>query len=243
MTKRFVEGNLLFEFDGARWTTLLRWDRHPDYLNRINGTYRGKAVDFVGILDDKVPFLIEVKDFREHARDPEKTLSPQQEFELKIRTTVAGLFGLRRQRPPGESVVVFKALHDYWKPRLVLWQEDAPPRPRDVSRAVRLAGSSAGVLRDQIKKQLRWLEADTFVTSSVEGDYPTVVPGLVVKKLPPERKQKAEELVEILQGLNKTISQELRWKIDDCETEAELDDLIARAPTVRDPWNLFKHRG
>jgi hypothetical protein len=243
MSGRFVEGNLLFEFDEARWTTLLRWDRHLDFLNGMKHAEHGKAVDFVGILDGKVPFLIEVKDYREHSRGPEKSLNPQDEFELKIRSTVAALFGLRWQEAPGGAIAVFKKLHDSRRPRLVLWQEDAQPQPRDVSRAARLAGSSAGVLRDQIKKKLRWLDAETIVTSCEERNYPTVVPGLVVKKLPPERKQKAEELVEILKGLNKTISQELRWKIDDCETEAQLDDLIARAPTVRDPWNLFKHRG
>jgi hypothetical protein len=182
MSRRFVEGNLLFEF-GERWTTLFRWDRHPDYLGGMGKTHGGKGVDFVGILDERVPYLIEVKDFRYHMRDPEK-ISPQHEFELKIRATVAALVGVRWQEPPRECVVAFEALRASRRPRLVLWQEDARPGHGGGPQAARLGGSSAAVLTDQIKKNMTWLDADTIVTSSADDEYHKAVPGSRCQALP-----------------------------------------------------------
>lgn len=237
MSARFVEGNLLFKF-GDRWTTLFRWDRHIDFINGMARTHEGKAVDFVGVFDRRVPFLIEVKDFRLHARNEGK-IRIEHEFEMKVRATVAALLGTRWQEPPAECVAAFEAFRASRKPRLVLWHEDAPPERRDAPQAARLGGSGAGLLRDLIKQNMSWLDAETIVTSLAGGHS---LPDVEVESLPPGRKRKAEDVVAILEGRRMRVPQEVRWQIDDCETEDELDSLIQRAVTVLDPWRLFSHR-
>jgi hypothetical protein len=59
---RIEEGYLAFEF-GERWR-VLKLDEHQYYRKHIGKIDETKAVDFVGIFDDKKLYFIEVKDFR-----------------------------------------------------------------------------------------------------------------------------------------------------------------------------------
>ena len=61
---RFEEGVLAFEF-GERWK-IFKLDEHSDYRERIGKIEGTKAVDFLGILDERELYLIEIKDFRQH---------------------------------------------------------------------------------------------------------------------------------------------------------------------------------
>lgn len=238
MTKRFVEGNLLFKFDDDRWKPLFRWDKHAEYRNGMkDATWRGKAVDFVGVLDRKVPFLIEVKDFRDHARNEDK-MSIEHEFELKVRSTVAALFGLHRRKPRSECAEAFEALRSKEQVRLVLWQEGALERPRH-HRSTPSGGDFAGTLSDRLKRTMRWLDADTIVMSS-SSNYRRF--GLEVDNLPPSRKQKAEEVVAILKERALEVPPDIGDRIEGIEREDELDALIERARTVRVAWKLFSDR-
>ena len=126
MSARFVEGNLLFEF-GALWTKVFRWDRHPAYLDGMGRSHEGKAVDFIGILEDRLPYFIEVKDYRGHTRVDSK--GPlEHEFELKFRGTAAALLGAHcREKKDEECIRVFEALIKSQKPWLVLWLEENGP--------------------------------------------------------------------------------------------------------------------
>src|SRR5215213_1393684 len=118
-----IEGNLLFDFD-ERWTLLSHWDRHDAYHRGIRRCEAGKAVDFIGVLDGKLPFLIEVKDFRIFERNPTK-IPLAKEFERKVRDTVAALAGAHCHDRAGDCVQIFQALMKTREPRLVLWHETA----------------------------------------------------------------------------------------------------------------------
>jgi hypothetical protein len=238
MNTRFVEGNLLFEF-GDRWTSLFRWDRHPEFTRGMAKTHGGKAVDFIGIYQAR-PFFIEVKDFREHARAPDKE-PLEYEFELKVRATVAALFGLR-WGDSGNCLKAFEALRASHMPSLVLWHEEAQPARRKGPAAESDSRAAAAMLTDKIKKNMNWIEARTIVTSSSDHNYRLAVPDVEVTSLPSGRKKKAEEVVETLEARGKSVPNEVRWQIEDCLDLADLDRLIERAGKVSHASKLLSDR-
>jgi len=61
---RIEEGDLAFDF-GDRWR-VFKLDEHRDYRERVGKLEGTKAVDFLGVLDERELYLIEVKDFRGH---------------------------------------------------------------------------------------------------------------------------------------------------------------------------------
>jgi hypothetical protein len=89
-----------FEFDDA-WS-VVKWDESRWYLDgicKLNGELDGraegsKAVDAVGVRND-VPYLFEIKDFRGAAIENKARQLEELPLEigLKVRDTVAGLFG------------------------------------------------------------------------------------------------------------------------------------------------------
>ena len=70
---RIEEGFLAFEFDN-HWR-IFKLDEHRDYRERIGKLEGTKAVDFLGILDERELYLIEVKDFREYRIENKDRLS------------------------------------------------------------------------------------------------------------------------------------------------------------------------
>jgi hypothetical protein len=181
MSRSFVEGELLFEFDEL-WEPITSWDKHPAYQNGIREMDKGRAVDFIGVYDDKFIYLIEVKDYRLHKR--KKVESPLTEFELKVRNTVAGLVGSgRREHYSSECLPYIEALLKPQKFKLILifWIE----QPRfsgmpDATRRKRLA-AGAGIAMRQAKTRVKWLDARAFNVS--QDDYKPWVPGLTIKNL------------------------------------------------------------
>lgn len=91
MTVSLTEGRLTFEFPADDIAT--QYDGWSFYRNQFNGCFGGtKAVDFVYV-DAKTLWLIEVKDYREHARTKIEDLGD--EVAHKVRDTMAGLLAAR----------------------------------------------------------------------------------------------------------------------------------------------------
>ena len=222
----FIEGNLLFRFD-ERWSCLSHWDRHDAYYRGIRRCESGKAVDFIGVLDRKVPYLIEVKDFRIHERSAAK-LSLPCEFERKIRDTIAALAGTHCHGKPPDCADVFQTLIKTRKPHLVLWRETA-----DIFSRTHLSENS--ILLAEVKRQLQWINSVPYVTSRMirDGD----LPGLKVSDLGPER---LAHLNELLQAIEDGIcrgqfrrDEKAIWKIKDTLEIVTLDRIFSRVSTAR----------
>lgn len=81
------EGALTFTFPATGMAS--KYDECSHYRNQFQQTCgASKAVDIV-FVEDGVAWLIEVKDFRQHARL--KTIELPEEIAIKVRDTVAGL--------------------------------------------------------------------------------------------------------------------------------------------------------
>lgn len=94
---RFKEGFLDFVF-GERWQ-ILKLDEHKDYRLRIGKLESTKAVDFIGILDQKELYLIEVKDLRgDRIANKDRLLKGQLAIEIaqKVKDSVACIVGAYR---------------------------------------------------------------------------------------------------------------------------------------------------
>jgi hypothetical protein len=154
---RFEEESLAFDF-GERWQ-VTKYDATEDYRHRleiINGT---KAVDFVGVLDGRKLYLIEVKDFRTF-RIENKTRLQSGELAQKVRDSVAGLIGFYRTKP--ETWQHYgELLRNINKPvKVVLWLEhDLPAHPIQRKKAL------ASVQANLFKQKLTWLTSRVLVCS------------------------------------------------------------------------------
>ncbi|WJJ92609.1 hypothetical protein [Neopusillimonas aromaticivorans] len=91
MTISLTEGRLTFGFPADDIAT--QYDEWSFYRNQFNSCFGGtKAVDFVYV-DARALWLIEVKDYRRHARTKIQDLG--EEIAHKVRDTMAGLLAAR----------------------------------------------------------------------------------------------------------------------------------------------------
>ena len=87
------EGALTFTFPPN--STASKYDDWSHYRNQFQATCHGsKAVDIV-FAEQQLSWLIEVKDFRQHART--KTIDLPEEIAIKVRDTLAGLVSASMQ--------------------------------------------------------------------------------------------------------------------------------------------------
>jgi hypothetical protein len=179
MPKVFHEGNLRFTFQDA-WQ-VEKYDDHPFYQNRICRLPETKAVDFIGHASDASNYFIEVKDFRGYRIQNKRRLTTDElakEVAQKVRDSVAGVIGCKREHPtPGSLGTVADRLHQPATTiRVVLWLED------EMAHDPRAWEAQLLTIADRIKSYLKWLTARIFVVSlSTHVDKP---PALHVANLP-----------------------------------------------------------
>jgi len=188
---RIEEGYLAFEF-GERWR-VLKLDEHRYYREHIGKIDETKAVDFVGIFDDKKLYFIEVKDFRGYRIENKdrflrgklsecqliegecrllKGESPLSvEIAQKVRDSIAGLIGAYRT----------SSEYEYWEPyvtllchkkrdiRVILWLEHDLPSHFALRRK-----AMESVSTKAFKAKLKWLTHSVFVYNSKKHDLPDV---------------------------------------------------------------------
>lgn len=186
------EGRVLFRF-GGRWL-VEKWDacevykRMAKQLNGELGDAQGvrraegtKAVDFVGVLDDAVLYLFEVKDFRGHRIENKKRQLDELPLEigLKVRDTLAGITG-EFARTGGVAwaerwgEILAGRKHQI---HVVAWIADDPPGPREPAGK---RAAHASVREKQVKQKLSWLTSRVLVEDPLE----TGIEDVVVVNLP-----------------------------------------------------------
>jgi hypothetical protein len=158
MTTTFDEGFVRFTF-GRDWN-VIKWDGEPAYRKGIGALADTRAVDFVALLRSE-PWLIEVKDFRDHRIENKGKLSSgllARQVAEKVRDTLAGMLWAcgRKAIDPGHMpTFVHRFINREKKLPVVLWlDEDIPPTP-----------AYASNLAESLRKELIWLNAHVIVTS------------------------------------------------------------------------------
>jgi hypothetical protein len=194
---RIEEGYLAFEF-GERWR-VFKLDEHRDYRERIGKLDETKAVDFIGILDDKELYFIEVKDFRGYRIESKDRflkgklpdcqliegecqllkgeLPLSVELAQKVRDSIACIIGAYRTSSEPEVWAYYATLLCNKKRsiKVVLWLEHDLPSHLTLRRK-----AMESVSANFLKPKLKWLTHSVFVYNSKKFDLPDVK----VKNLP-----------------------------------------------------------
>lgn len=188
---RFEEGYLAFEF-GEKWR-VLKLDEHRDYRKQIGKLEETKAVDFIGIFENKELYFIEVKDFRGHRIEnkdrflkgklPECQLIEGEcqllkgelplsvEFAQKVRDSVASIIAAYRTSNEPDDWTPYATLlcNKKISIKIVLWLEhDLPPHLALRRKAME------SVSANLFKPKLKWLTRHVFVYNSKKFDLPDV---------------------------------------------------------------------
>jgi hypothetical protein len=147
---RIEEGDLVFEF-GEKWQ-VFKLDEHRDYRERIAKIDETKAVDFVGIFNHEILYLIEVKDFRGHrienidrlfkAKLPSCQLVNGEcqldkgnlwlpiELAQKVRDSIACIIGNSHTSSEAQTWQPYAKLICNQKIKVILWlEQDLPTNP------------------------------------------------------------------------------------------------------------------
>lgn len=178
MPKTYDEGRLRFQFEDS-WT-VIKYDDHRDYRERIERLDGTKAVDFVAVQEGSLLFLIEVKDFRGHRIENQARLREGElaiEVGQKVRDTIAGIMGAHHRGNDEDWGRCVERMGCGEPPvRVLLWLEhDLPPGPPGRRK------NEASVMIDALKQKLHWLTTKILVVSLRTGNAPD---GLQVTNLP-----------------------------------------------------------
>jgi hypothetical protein len=239
MIQKVVEGNLQFEFD-ERWRApLLEWDKHAAYQRGIKEADNCKAVDFIGIYENRLVCLIEVKDYRIHRRT--KTEDLQTELVFKVRDTIAGLVGSGRR---GEHAELCKPyLETILKPHkltVVLWIEQPSQSDAASARSQRYLVGTGAMLRED-KSLFRWLYARVLYVSQAVR-YETVLPGLKVSNLPRKLGELVAEILKTMKDRGISVDPTSHRRIMEHTEITDLEGWLERAATVSTVAELFGGR-
>lgn len=176
------EQKLRFAFDDQQWS-VVKYDEHRDYRDRIESLNGTRAVDFIGLQEDgeSVLYWIEVKDFRGYRIQNKSRLSDGElavEVGTKVRDSLAGVMGAYCSS--GNSHEWRPFVKSMWQRnapiRVLLWLEE-DPMPGPPARRQ----NAAQVQTSLLKQKLRWFTARALVVSQRTGDCPA---GLTVTNLP-----------------------------------------------------------
>lgn len=91
----FQESGISFKFSSPKWA-VVKYDEHLAHKKVSNALQPTKAVDFLGIHDNRQLFLVEVKNYRGHTHDAEtqevlqaKGDELMRRIAVKVRDTIA----------------------------------------------------------------------------------------------------------------------------------------------------------
>jgi hypothetical protein len=243
-----IEKDLCFDF-GPRWTTVIQWERCSTFREGMRYSPEPHTMDVIAVLEGKIAYFIEVKDYWARSRSSEKR-SIADELDLKVRATVASMLGAyRRSRRPDSNpddarcAAVYAALLGNAKPRVVLWYEaplsELVLEKNQQKRGKVAANAAMGRLRD-----LRWLDVRpaSVGQSDTQEEREAVLPGVKVQRLGSERRKKVEKICEDLKARFPSGPDEVLWHVEDCLDPAELDEIAKRAATLRDSRELLRPR-
>ena len=176
------EDNLLFKFKEESWSCVLKYDERDERRRPILSEYKklhdstgAKAVDFIGILEQKNLILIEIKDFRSNeTTNKVRVISGELSTEIatKVRDTIAAIVGANRTSETKESdsfKQYFSLLASLKKEvYVVLWCEG------EFSKQFKAANYNQ---IKELKEKLSWLTKRVYVSNRGDNnlaDYLTV---------------------------------------------------------------------
>jgi len=95
------ESKLIFDFNDNHWSDIRKFDEHIDYEKVKNYVSETKAVDFIGILNQKSVFYFEIKNFKDHRIENKERLNSNAEeltteIAQKVRDSIACIVGANR---------------------------------------------------------------------------------------------------------------------------------------------------
>jgi len=180
MSKVLDEEFQRFEF-GENWK-VFRYDCEESGYHAIrNSIQQTRAVDFLGVFEEREWCVIEVKDFRGYRiRNKKRLTTPElaEEVAQKVRDTLAGIIaGCRSNNRSGPWTDLERALiAANGDVRIVLWLED------DTATDLQRWKQQLSTQTQLIKQKLNWLRVRVFVVS--QPTYADCPPRLRVSNLP-----------------------------------------------------------
>ncbi len=161
---KYNESNLFFDFSDEKWSYLMQYDVETDFKKIKDAIQGTKAVDFIGICNQNILTLIEVKNFRGHRIENKPRIENgddpiEQEVALKVRDTLAGIVGANRnathKKEYWENYFAFLQ-NEKKRVEVILWLEkDDDPRPSIVQ--IKREKVYGGTIAKKLKQKLSWL--------------------------------------------------------------------------------------
>jgi hypothetical protein len=154
MTK-LKESNLIFTFDDS-WSHVIKFDEknssiYDEYMkNNLEGS---KAVDFVGIKDEKTLYFIDVKNQRNGNEQIECEKQKLNDIGQKVRDSLALIIGINCTDNSSEDFKAYKRLLCCDKPniKVILWNEN------DWVKVSKRLQRKNNTLTRQLKEKFSWL--------------------------------------------------------------------------------------
>ena len=167
-----TESNMRFLFDNEKWSLLIKYDEQTDYKKILNAVHATKAVDFIGILNNEILSLIEVKNFRGHRIENKPRLGGtddplELEVAQKVRDTIAGIIGAARNSTHlQENWTKYSnfLLHQKKIIHVILWLEEDNILLPTVMRTKR-ERARGGTLIQRLRQNMNWLTPYIFVSN------------------------------------------------------------------------------
>lgn len=166
---KFQESNLNFDFKGAGWS-VVKYDEHVAHGKISNVVQPTKAVDFLGIYNDKKLYFVEVKNYRGHTSDPEtkEVLKAGGEelmrrIAVKVRDTIAGATNAARFSTNEKDFftrINEILLNDAEKIVIIAWIEFDETNENERK-------TKMGIWQQKLKQKLSWLHAAKISINSV----------------------------------------------------------------------------
>lgn len=168
---KFQESNISFDFKGTTWN-IVKYDEHLAHEKVSNVVHPTKAVDFLGIYNDRKLYFIEVKNYKGHTGDPntQDVLKAGGEelmrrIAVKVRDTIASATNAARFST-NESDFFTRInellLNDAEKIVVIAWIEFD-----EANKDERKAKMS--VWQQKLKQKLSWLHAAKISINSVDA--------------------------------------------------------------------------
>jgi hypothetical protein len=151
----FIESDLKFTFDDDSWSHVIKFDeRESSIYKQMKDNLEGsKAVDFVGIKDEKTLYFIEVKNQRNGNEQIEGEYQKLNDVEQKVRDSLALIIGINCTDNFSEDFKAYKRLLCCDKPniKVILWNEN------DWVKVSKRQQRKNNTLTRQLKEKFSWL--------------------------------------------------------------------------------------
>ncbi|WP_455636378.1 NERD domain-containing protein [Parabacteroides sp.] len=168
---KFQESKLNFDFKGAGWN-VIKYDEHLAHGKIRNALHPTKAVDFLGIYNDKKLYFVEVKNYKEHTSDPETKdvlkaggEELMRRIAVKVRDTIAGATNAARFSTNERAFFTrFNEilLNDAEKVVVIAWIEF--DEMNEDERKTKMS-----VWQQKLKQKLSWLHAAKISINSIDA--------------------------------------------------------------------------